>query len=75
MLRIAIVTEKASGNKFDVYRVSGDHGEDYAVWSRNGYACRCPCKSRQFRADRRCKHMLKLQAALDERKATAPLHR
>ncbi len=75
MHKIAVVKEKSTGHRFEVYQVTGDSGSAYAVWARNGYACRCHCKSRQFRTDKRRKHMLKLQAELDEQRATAPLYR
>ena len=66
MLRIARVTEKATGHRYEVYRVTGDHGADYPVWARNGYACRCWCKDRTYRPHKPCKHMKRLQAELDE---------
>ena len=82
--KVAIVTEKATGNRYDVYTVpsESDPMKSYAVGVRNGYACRCICRDRTFRPQKRCKHMLKLQAELDaskvpisdERRASAPLH-
>ncbi len=74
---VAKVAIKASGERYDVYRVPGDHGEDYAVWvsTTTGWPCRCNCKSRQFRGDKLCKHMVKMKQYLDEQRRTAPLYR
>ena len=71
--KIAVVTEKASGHRYEVYAVQGDHDATHAVWARNGYACRCPWK--QHHPQRRCKHMLRLQVALDDERRAAPLYR
>ncbi len=77
MLKIATVREKVSGNTYDVYRVPGDKGSDYAVWvsTTTGWPCRCQCKSRQFRGDKLCKHMLKTKQYLDSQRRTLPLYR
>ena len=75
MLKIATVREKVSGNTYEVYRVPGDHGDDYPVWTRNGYACRCNCKSKQFHPNKPCKHQVRLQQHLDQQRQTAPLYR
>ncbi len=74
MMKIARVTVKSTGLAYDVYRVPGSSG-NYPVWARNGYACHCPCKSRQFNPHKRCRHMLALQRDLDESRRTAPLAR
>lgn len=75
MLKIATVHEKVSGNIYSVYAVPGDHGDDYPVWTRNGYACRCYCKSKQFHPNKPCKHQVRLQQWLDEARRAAPLYR
>ena len=76
MLRIATVTLKADGTRYAVYQVPGDHGEDYTVWVSlaTGWPCKCPCRSRQFRGDKLCKHMLRLKRWLDEQRQTSPLY-
>ncbi len=75
MFKLAVVTEKKTGHRYDVYSVPGDHGASYAVWARNGYACRCPCLFKAHRPARTCKHQRKLQQWLDEQRRTAPLYR
>jgi len=75
MRKLATVTIRATGERYDVYSVPGDHGADYPVWARNGFACRCPCAWKQHHPTSRCKHMLKLQGQLDEQRRTAPLYR
>lgn len=75
MLKLATVTIRATGERYDVYSVPGDHGADYPVWARNAYACRCPCAWKQHHPSQRCKHMLKLQVQLDEQRRMAPLYR
>jgi len=74
MNKLARVTVKATGYRYDVYAVPGSQGS-YPVWARNGYAVYCPCKSRQFNPQRRCKHMLALQVHLDTKRREAPLAR
>ena len=76
MLLIARVKEKAAsgrGRKFDVYRVQGDHGAEYAVWVNpvTGYACKCTCQYKVHHPSKRCKHMRKM----DEQRREAPLYR
>ncbi len=74
MNKLATVTIKSTGLAYDVYSVPGSQG-DYPVWARLGYACHCPCKSRTFNPQRRCKHMLDLQRELDTQRRSAPLAR
>ena len=75
--KIATVTEKSTGYKYYCYSVpsESDPAKSYAVGVRNGYACRCSCKDKRHHPSKRCKHILKLQAELDEQRRTAPLHR
>jgi len=74
MLKLATVTQKATGHRYDVYAVPGSQS-DYPVWARNGYACRCPCAWKAHHPSQRCKHILRLQQWLDEQRRTAPLYR
>ncbi len=75
MIKLATVTIRATHERYDVYSVQGDHGTNYPVWARHGYACRCWCGWKQHHPSGRCKHMLKLQVQLDEQRRTAPLAR
>ncbi len=74
MFKLAVVTEKKTGHRYDVYSVPGSQSA-YPVWARNGYACRCPCAWKAHHPSQRCKHMVRLQAQLDEQRRTAPLAR
>lgn len=74
VLKIGTVTTKSDGKQYAVYRVPGDHGDDYPVWTRNGYACRCYCKSKQFHPSKPCKHQVRLQQWLDTQRRTSPLY-
>ena len=75
MIKIATVTLRETQARYSVYAVPGTAGE-YAVWVANpGYACYCSCKSRKFNPHRRCKHMVQLQAELDQQRREAPLYR
>ena len=75
MQKIAVVTEKATGHRYEVYAVASDSdpSKTYAVGVRGNYACRCTCKDRKFHPTKSCKHMKLIQRGIDEQRSAAPL--
>jgi hypothetical protein len=53
----AVLTDKETGNAYDLHKVDGSKGAIHYVYVRNGLACHCSCKDRQFHPGRACKHM------------------
>jgi predicted nucleic acid-binding Zn finger protein len=68
MTAAATMTDKATGNVYDLYTVQGSKGATYYVYVRGGQAVHCSCPDRKFRgvkAGKACKHMKAFQVELN----------